>query len=156
MDELLHHILSSFSELEQEHDSVTKHIAHIYASLQEYNNQQHILGSGNAVVLRQDSVNGDTYDEYIPDTKKRGMQEVQPLGANERRGKRTRKPTRVDSDEEVTPTIEPSTLDWTDYRAQPQSLQIGDDIDSRASKLVDQVMLGNKLLSPTNNCDARS
>jgi hypothetical protein len=153
--ELFHDILDSFSKLQAENDNVSQRIAHIHASILEYDRQRSTLGQEKAFASRQDSVNGDAQYQCDTDTNESEQEEWSSLAANKSKIGRTRKLSYVDVDQHIDCPSEPSIVEQTDH-CPLLSLQIQDDTRSQACKLVDQVMLGKELLDPTDNCDAKT
>lgn len=155
-DELFYHIMSNVSDLEAEHNSLTKRIAYIHASLREYDSQRSILETGEAFASGQDIFDGGTQKRYAADMSKLRTSEVSSLGVDESKPQHISEPIHVDIDEQIEETNVPSLPYQTEHGDQPPALPIDDDFDSRACKLVNQVVIGKALLDPTDDCDVRT
>jgi hypothetical protein len=159
-DQLFHCIVESLARLEAQHERMSERIDGLSGNLQELVKRQSALGSHQTIIsipsVVQDAIAPCSEGQIGVVNERDETQSISAIHADNLKRKHVRQDSHFGFDGEDQRAMHRLIAISKAQDALPRSTYIEDDIDTRAYKLVDQVMFDKKLLNPTTNVDARS
>ncbi|KAF1819637.1 uncharacterized protein K489DRAFT_71481 [Dissoconium aciculare CBS 342.82] len=159
-DQLFHCIVEILARLEAQHERMSERIDSLSGDLQELVKRQSALGSHQTIIsipsVVQDAIAPCSEGQIEVLNERDETQSISATHADNLKRKHVRQDSHFGFDGEDQREIHRLIAISKAQDPLPRSTYIEDDIDTRACKLVDQVIFGKKLLNPSTNVDPRS